>query len=85
MSAVGFGLGVEAGHERVRIGISPDPGGIEIELPAPDEPRLLEIDDLLEKALEDVDPEPLADPSEAGVVGQVLVEGVAEGASGGLD
>jgi hypothetical protein len=83
---MGFGLGIEAGHERVRIGISPDPGGIEIEFPAPDEPRLLtEIDNLLEKALEDVDPEPLADPSEAGVVGQVLVEGVAEGVSGGLD
>ncbi len=33
---------------------------------------------MLEEALEDVDPKPLPDPGQAGVVGQRLVEGVAE-------
>ena len=54
-------------------------GGVEVQLPAPDQPRLLaQVDDLLEEALEDVDAEPLPDAGQAGVVGQLLVEGVAE-------
>jgi hypothetical protein len=74
-----FGLMVEAGNERVGIGISPDSGRVEIELAAPDETRLLaEIDHLFEEALEDIDPEPLPDAGQAGVIGQRLVEGVAE-------
>ena len=76
---VGFGLGVEARDERVSVSIGPHSGGVEVELASPDQPRLLtQIDDLLEETLEDVDPQPLPDAGQAGVVGQFLVEGVAQ-------
>jgi hypothetical protein len=39
---------------------------------------LAQVDDPLEKALEDLYPQPLPDAGEAGVVGEGLVEGVAE-------
>ena len=76
---VGLGVVVEARDEGVEVGVGLDLGGVEVELPAPDQARLLaQIDDLLEEALEDVDAQPLPDAGQAGVVGQVLVEGVAE-------
>ncbi len=51
---------------------------IEVELPAPNQARLLtQIDDSLEEALEDIDPEALPDAGQAGVVGQVFIKGVA--------
>src|SRR5262245_29440227 len=72
-----FRLEVEAGDERVEVGIGLDLGAVEIEIPAPDEPRLLtEIDDLLEEALEDVDAEALPDAGQAGVIREVLVQGI---------
>ncbi len=50
-----------------------------IEFLSPDQPDLLaQVGDMLEKPLEDVDPEPLPDAGQAGVVRQVLVERVAE-------
>ena len=76
---VGLGLVVEARDQRVEVGVGLDLGRVDVELPAPDQARLLaQIDDLLEEALEDVDAKPLPDAGQAGVVGQVLVEGVAE-------
>ena len=70
---------VEARHQRVDVGVGLDLGRVDVELPAPDQARLLtEIDDLLEEALEDVDAQPLPDAGQAGVVGQRLVQGVAE-------
>ena len=70
---------IEARHQRVGVGIGPHPGRVEVELPAPDQAGLLtEIDDLLEEALEDVDAEPLPDAGQAGVVREVLVQGIAE-------
>ena len=76
---VGLGLVVEARDERVEGGVGLDLGGVEEQLPAPDQAGLLaQVDDLLEEALEDVEPEPLPDAGQAGVVGQRLVEGVAE-------
>ena len=79
ISDVRRGVVVEAGDEGRDAGVGFDLRGVEVELPAPDEARLLaQIDDLLEEALEDVDAEPLPDAGQAGVVGQRLVEGVAE-------
>ena len=76
---MGFGIGIEARDERVGIRIGPDPGGVEVELPTPDQARFLaEVDDLLEEALEDVDARALPDAGQAGVVGQRLIEGVAQ-------
>ena len=76
---VGGGVEVEARDEGRDAGVRLNLGGIEVQLPAPDQPRLLaQIDDLLEEALEDVDAEPLPDAGQAGVVGEFLIEGVAE-------
>ena len=73
------GLVIEAGDQGVDAGIGLDLGGIDVEFPTPDQTRLLaEIDDLLEEALEDVDPKALPDAGQAGVVRQRLVQGVAE-------
>jgi hypothetical protein len=44
---------------------------------------LTQIDDPLEEALEDIDPKTLPDAGQAGMIGQLLVEGVAEGVSDG--
>lgn len=60
ISDVRRGVVVEAGNEGRDASVGLDLRGIEIELPPPDEARLLtEIDDLLEEPLEDVNPEPL--------------------------
>ena len=76
---VGRGFVVEAGDEGRDAGVGLDLRGIEVELPAPDQACLLaQVDDLLEEALKDVDAEALPDAGQAGVVGQVLVQGVAE-------
>ena len=76
---VRLGFVVEAGDEGRDAGIGLDLRRVEVELPPPDEPRLLaQVDDLLEEALEDVDAEPLPDAGQAGVVGERLVQGVAE-------
>ena len=78
------GLVVEARDEGRDAGVGFDLGGVEVELPAPDEPGLLaQIDDLLEEALEDVDPQPLPDAGQAGVVGQRPRRGRSRGTSGG--
>ena len=78
------GVVVEAGDEGRDAGVGLDLRGIEVELPAPDQARLLaQIDDLLEEALEDVDAEPLPDAGQAGVVGQRPRRGRSPGTSGG--
>ncbi len=89
---VGLCLEVEARDERIDVGVGPDLGRVEEELAAPDQPDLLaQVDDLLKEALEDVDPESLPDAGQAGVVGQRLIEGVAQVSAvgevegGGLD
>jgi hypothetical protein len=66
---------VEARDERGNACVGLDFGRVEGEFTTPDEPRVLaEVADLLEKPLEDVDPEPLPDAGQAGVVGQLLVQ-----------
>ena len=76
---MGLGFGIEAGDQGIDGGVGLDLGGVEEELLAPDEAGLLaQVDDLSEEAREELDAEPLADAGEAGVVGQGLVEGVAE-------
>ena len=76
---VRLGLVIEARDERIEVGVGLDLGAIEVELAAPDQPGLLtQIDDLLEEALEDFNAESLPDAGQAGVVGQRLVQGVAE-------
>jgi hypothetical protein len=56
-----------------------DLGGIEIEFATPEQPRLLtQIDDALEEAREDLHAEALPDAGQAGVVGEVFVERIAE-------
>ena len=73
------GVVVEAWHKRRDAGVGLDLRGIDVELATPHQPRLLaQIDDLLEEALEDVDTEPLPDARQAGVIRQVLVEGIAQ-------
>jgi len=76
---VGVGFLVKARYEGVEVGVGPDLGGVEEKLIPPHQRRLLaEVDDPLEESLKDADPEPLADAGQAGVVGEVLVERVAE-------
>ena len=73
------GVVKETGHKRIQIGVSSDFGGIDVELPPPDQAGLLtEVDDLLEEALEEVDTKPLSDAGQAGVIRQRLIQGVAE-------
>jgi hypothetical protein len=65
--------------EGIEIGVGLDLGGVEEVFSSPNQPDLLtQVNDALEEALEDLDAEPLPDARQAGVVGQVLVEGVAE-------
>src|SRR5262249_29145252 len=72
----------EPGNQGIEIGIGPDFGGVEEQLPPPDEPGLLaEVDDPLEEPLEDPDAEPLPDARQAGMVGQRLVQGGGEEAA----
>src|SRR5687768_8184681 len=74
-----LGAPVEPRHQRIEIGVGPHLGGIEEQLLAPDEPRLLaELDDLLEEALEDREAEPLPNAGQAGVVRERLIEPVTE-------
>jgi hypothetical protein len=74
---VGCGVVGQARDEGVDVGVGLDLGGIDVELPASDQVRLLaEVDDRLEEALEQVDPQPLPDASETRVVGEVRVEGI---------
>jgi hypothetical protein len=81
---VGRGLVVKARDEGPEGGVGPHPGGVEEELVAPDELGLLaEVDDPLEEAFEDRETESSADAGQAGVVGEVFIERVAEGPSGG--
>ena len=73
------GLPVEPGHQAIQVGIGPHLGRVEEQLLAPDQAgRLAQLDDLLEEALEDLDAQTRPDPGQAGVVGQRLVQGVAE-------
>ena len=70
---------LEAGDQRRNASVGFDFRGVEVELPAPNSAGLLtQIDDLLEEALKDIDPEALADAGQAGVIGQFLIKGVAE-------
>ncbi len=70
---------IEARDQRFEVGIGRDLGRVDVEFPTPDQSRLLaQIHDLLEEALEDGDSQPLPDAGQAGVVGQLLVQGVAE-------
>jgi hypothetical protein len=74
-----LGLPVEPGHQAIQVGIGPDLGRVEEQLLAPDQTgRLAQLDDLLEETLEDLDAETSPDPGQAGVIGQRLVQGVAE-------
>ena len=76
---VRHGIAVEARDEGVDVSVRLDFGGVDVEPPVPDQARLLTaVDDLLEEALEDVDPKPLPNAGEAGVVGQVLVQRIAQ-------
>ncbi len=76
---MGLRLVIEARDERIEGGVRLDLGGVDEELFAPDQPCLLaRIHHLLEEALEDVDAQALPDAGQAGVVGKVLAEGVAE-------
>ena len=69
----------EARHERIEIGVRFDFGRVDVELTTANQARFLaQADHLLEEALEDVDPKPLPDAGQAGVVRQLLVEGVAQ-------
>src|SRR5215211_7527526 len=78
-SDVGFGVVIEAWHERIESGVGVNVGRVDIQFAPPNQTRLLtEIDDPLEEPCEGVDAEPLADAGQAGVVREVLVEGVAE-------
>src|SRR5215213_10131449 len=71
--------GREALHALFEIGAGFDLGGVDVQLPAPAQARLLtEIDGLLKETLEDVDAESLPNPREAGVIRQLFVERVAQ-------
>jgi hypothetical protein len=92
VAEVGFRLVGEARDEGVEIGVGLDLGSVDVELPPPDQPRLLaEINNRLEEPFEDRDPQPLPNPGQAGVVRQGFVEGLAqippvsEVQAGGLD
>ena len=89
---MGLGLAVEAGDEGIDGGVGFHLGGVDEEFPAPDQPSLLaQLDYLLEEALEHLDAQALAGPRQAGVVRQILVQGVTqvpavgEVQAGGLD
>jgi hypothetical protein len=70
---------IEPRDEGVDVGVGAHLGGVEEELLAPNQPRLLaQFDDLREEALEDGEAEALANLREAGVVRQRLVEVVPE-------
>ena len=72
-------IGREARHERVGVGVGSHPRRVEGQLSSPEQTCLLaQINDLLEEALRDANAEPLPDPGQAGVVRQLLVEGIAE-------
>jgi hypothetical protein len=78
------GFDGETGLERVHGGIGLNPGGIEVELLAPDQSggdALLH--DAIKEATEDIEAVPFADAAQAGVIGQRLVQVVAEGVSAG--
>jgi hypothetical protein len=76
---VRLGLVVEARHERIEVGVGLDLGGIDVELFPPDQARLLaEVDDFLEEALEDVNPQALPNPGQPRVIRQILIQSIAE-------
>ena len=73
------GTGGEARHERVEIGSGPHCGAIDDERFAPHQARVLaEAHHVVEEAREDGQVPPLADAGEAGVIGQRLVQSVAQ-------
>ena len=74
-----FGVVVEARDEGGNARIGLDFRRVKVEFLAPDQLSFLaEVDDFLEEALEDPDPEPLPDAGQARVIWKVLVQGVAE-------
>lgn len=76
---MGLRFVIEAWDPRRYAGVGLHLGHIEVQLSPPDEPRILaEVDDVLEEALEEIDPEALADPGQAGVVWEELVESIAQ-------
>jgi len=76
---VGRGLIGEARHQRAHAGISGDLGGIEVQLLPPHQSRRLTfIDEVLKEPLEELDAQALPDAGQAGVIGQALIEGVAQ-------
>jgi hypothetical protein len=65
--------------ERIEIGVGRDLGRVDVELLAPDQTCLHALrDDRLEEAAEDLQPVPLADAGQTGVVGKRLGQVVAE-------
>jgi hypothetical protein len=79
ISHVGRGFEIEAGDEGRDARISFDLCGVEVQLASPDQAGLLaQVDDFLEEALEDLDPQPLSDAGQAGVIRQVFIEGIAQ-------
>jgi hypothetical protein len=74
---MGRSVAKEAGKQRIEIGIGFDRRGVDVQLAPPHQAGLLaQVDDLLEEALEDVDPEPLPDAGQARMVRQHVVQGV---------
>ena len=75
---VGCRVGVETRHERVGVGIGSHSGRIEGEFPAPHQARVLTVvDDLLKDALDALDAHTLPTTTQAGMIRQLLVEGIA--------
>ncbi len=69
----------QAGHDGVDVRVGPHPGGVEEELLPPHQPGLLaQLHHPLEEAPEDGDAQALPDLAQGGVVGQRLVQGVAQ-------
>ncbi len=76
---MGLSLVGETRNERGDGGVGPELGRVEEEFPAPDQTRLLaEINDPLDEPLEDTYAQPLPDAGQARVIGQGLVQGIAE-------
>jgi len=76
---VGLGRVVETGHQGVNVSVGHHLRSVEEQLSPPDQAGVLtEVADSLEKALENLDAQTLPDTGQAGVVGQDLVEGVAQ-------
>ena len=70
---------IEARHQRIDGSVRRNLGGVDVELFPPDQLCLLaEVDDPVEEALEGVDAQALSNPRQAGMVGEVLIQRVAE-------